>query len=304
MFVVSPPDPAAPPRDLRLLRAQHRTFTGPAGFLADPASRARVGEYLTDLAAPYGIEVPAGQFGDPPSAALGQSYSEMAEALIASIVRADEPVDLLVLAFSIHDLRPSQQAAAYLSHVTPGAPLAFAVCDQGSAAPFSALRIARSYAASAGVRRALVITVEQAALPYDCPVPLPARHQGAALLFGSDASPRPGVTDLRQHAGISREEVAALAAADLKELTADYDTTGLILGDSLAAIWTAPEAGRVRVTPPGQPATGVWSELADELGHDSGRPGLLVAADYDPALRCLSLAAFDTRIAGSGTPGA
>jgi len=182
MFVARPP--ARPPgsRDLQLVRATRRGFTGPAEFLADPANRARVGEYLADLARPYAREVPAAQFSESPSPALGQSYGEMAEALIGPVVSAEEPVDLLVLAFSIHDLWPGRQTAAYLSHITPGAPMAFAICDQGSAAGFSGLRIARAYASSAAVRRALLIVVEQAALPYDSPVTLPSQHHGVAML--------------------------------------------------------------------------------------------------------------------------
>ena len=184
MFVARPP--ARPPlrRDLHLVRAVRRTFTGPAEFLADPANRARVGEYLADMARPYGREVPPDLLGEPPAPALGHSYGEMAEALIGPAGMAGEPVDLLVLAFSVHDLRPGRQTAAYLSHVTPGAPMAFAICDQGSAAAFSGLRIAREYASSAGIRRALLIVVEQADLPYGCPVPLPAQHRGVAMLFG------------------------------------------------------------------------------------------------------------------------
>src|ERR1035438_5031182 len=108
----------------------------------------------------------------------------MAEALIGPAVPTDEPADLLVLAFSIHDLRPGRQTAAYLSNLTPGAPMAFAICDQGSAAAFTGLRIAREYAASAGIRRALLVVVEQAALPYDCPAPVPAQHRGVAMLYG------------------------------------------------------------------------------------------------------------------------
>src|SRR4029077_3226752 len=119
----------------------------------------------------------------------GQSYGDMAAELIGSAVRADEPVDLLVLAFSIHDLRPGRPGAAYLSHVTPGAPMAFAICDQGSAAAFSGLRIAGEYASSAGIQRALLIVVEQAALPYDCPVPVPAQHRGVAMLYADRAEP-------------------------------------------------------------------------------------------------------------------
>src|SRR5262249_54289231 len=156
-------------------------------------------------------------------------------------------------------LRPGRQTAAYLSHVTPGAPMAFAVCDQGSAAAFSSLRIAREYASSAGVERALVVVVEQAALPYDCPVTVPSRHQGVAMLFRDSAAPRgetarqARIADVRQHPGVPPDCAADLAAADLTELAAShrggFREVGLVLSDALAALWTAPAAGRVRVMP-------------------------------------------------------
>ncbi len=216
----------------------------------------------------------------------------MAEKLIAAAVSADEPVDLLVLAFSGHDLRPGRQTAAYLSDVAPGAPMAFAVCDQGSAAAFSGLRLAREYACSAGVRRALLIVVEQAALPYDCPVTLPSRHRGVAMLFGDCAMPQATLTDLRQHPGVPPADVADLASAEFKDMAASYRELGLVLSDALAAVWTAPAAVRVRVMPPGQPSTGVWWGLIGELAGSAGRLDLVVAADYDPALRYLCLTAF------------
>jgi 4-hydroxymandelate oxidase len=293
VFVARPP--ASPPlrRDLYLVRAERRTFDGPAEFLADPANRARVGEYLADAARPYGGEVPPALFGEPLSPALGQSYGEMAEALIGPVVPADEPVDLLVLAFAIHDLRPGRQTAAYLSHVTPGAPMAFAICDQGSAAAFSGLRIAGEYASSAGIRRALLIVVEQAALPYDCPVPVPSQHRGVAMLYGDRAEPGARVAGVHQRPGVPPGDVAALAAADLAELAAGEREVALVLSDALAAVWTAPAAGRVRVMPPGQPSTGVWWGLIDELTSDAGHRGLVVAGDYDPGLRYLCLTAFE-----------
>jgi len=311
VFVARPP--ARPPlrRDLHLVRAVRRTFTGPAEFLADPANRARVGEYLADLARPYALEVPPDLLGGPPAPALGHSYGEMAEALIDP---AGQPVDLLVLAFSVHDLRPGRQTAAYLSHVTPGAPMAFAICDQGSAAAFSGLRIARAYASSAGIRRALLIVVEQADLPYGCPVPLPSQHRGVAMLFGDGPSgdgrsgegpshggpsragavPQARLAGLRQHPGVPPGAVAGLAAGDLKELAASHHEPGLVLSAALAAEWTAPAAARVRVMPPGQPSTAVWWGLIDELTGDAGHPDLVVAADYDPGLRYLCLAGFAT----------
>ncbi len=279
---------------MHLVRAVRRAFAGPARFLTDPGNRARAGEYLADMARPYAREVPASLFSGPPSPALGHSFGEMAEALIGPAVPPDEPVGLLILAFSSHDLRPSRQTAAYLSHVTPGAPMAFAICDQGSAAAFSGLRIAREYASSAGIRRALLIVVEQAALPYDCPATVPSQHRGVAMLYGDCAEPAVRVAGVRQHPGVPPGRVAGLAAADLSRLAAGHCEVGLVLGDALASVWPAPAAGRVRVMPPGQPSTGVWWGLIDELAGDARHPGLLVAADYDPGLGYLCLTAFGT----------
>jgi hypothetical protein len=305
--LVAHPQSGPPARhDLHLLRATRRTFSGPAEFLAEAGNRARVGEYLADMARPYGLHVPATLFGAPPSAALGQSYGEMAQALIGPLVPADQPVDLLVMAFSVHDLRPGRQTAAYLSHVTPGAPTAFAICDQGCAAAFSGLRIAREYVASTGIRRALLIVVEQAALPYASSAPLPAQHRGIAMLYGDATAAGGGaavplaagavtparVAGVRQHAAVPPAAVAGLAAADLGELAAGQDQVRLVLSDAAGALWTTPAAGRVRVMPPGQPSTGVWWGIIDELSGEAG-PGLLVAADYDPQLRYLCLTAFD-----------
>jgi len=270
----------------------HGVFEGPAEFLRDPGHRAQVAEYMADLARAGGREITVDLLTDPPASDLGHSYGEMAQALIESAVLPDKPVDLLILAFSVHDVRPGRQTAAYLSHVTPGAPMAFAVCDQGSAAAFSGLRIAREYAASTGVRRALLIVVEQATLPYHCPVPLPTRHQGAALLFADCDPPRARVVGVRQHANVPPADLAAVAADQLADLAAGRDDVTLVLGDGLAGAWPAPAAARVRVGPAGQPSTGVWWRLIDEL---AGEPGLLVAADYDPDLRYLCLTALDTR---------
>ena len=297
MFTARPPAPLpeSPGRDLHLVRAVHRSFTGPGEFLADPANRARSAAYLADMTRPYDREVRADLFGEPPSPDLGQSYGEMGEALIGAAVCAQEPVDLLVLAFSVHDLWPGRQTAAYLSHLTPGAPMAFAICDQGPAAAVSGLRVAREYVAAAAARRALLNVVEQAALPYPSPAKLPATHQGVAMLLGDGAACKARVAAVRQHPGVLPGSAASLAAAEFAELTARRQQVTLILGDALAVLWAQPSAGTVRVVPPGQPCTGVWRGLSDELADAGGHPDLLVVADYDPDLRYLSLTSFEAR---------
>jgi hypothetical protein len=306
MFAARPPAGPPLPGDLHLVRATRRGFSGTAGFLADPANQARVGEYLADMARPYHRELRTGDLG----ASAGQSYGEMAAALIGQVASADEPVDLLVLAFSIHDLWPGRPTAAYLSHVTPGAPMAFAICDQGSAAAFSGLRVIREYASSAAVGRALLIVVEQAVLPYDSPVAPPKRHQGVAMLYATvpldgtvapggdaavdgDAGPPLGrAQTLYQHPDVPPAAVADLAAADLAALTASHHEMAVVLGAALAELWTAPTAKRIRAMPPGQPSTAVWWGLIDELASADDHPDLVVVADYDPGLRYLCLAAF------------
>ncbi|MEU7808522.1 2-hydroxy-acid oxidase [Micromonospora chalcea] len=316
---------------LRLLRAARRTFTGPAALLGDPVLRERAAGYLTDLTRPYGLRVPGGLF-DAPSAALGQSYGEMTAELIPAVVPPDEPVDLLVLAFAVHDMLPGRATAAYLSHVCPGTPMSFALCDQGSAAAFTGLRIAREY----GCRRALLVTVEQAVLPYDAAVAVPARHRAVAMLYGvttagaarhgddratggrtdgdgdGDGDGKAGgsgdgraggperiglgggarVTALRQHADVRGDDVAALAAAEVADLAAGRGDVAVVLGADLAAAWPGPGSHAVTTGPGRQPSTGVWWALLDRLAGDAARPRTVLAADYEPGLGYLSVVAL------------
>lgn len=288
--------PGAERAGLRLVSAERRTFSGPAEFLSDPANRAAVSSYLSDLTRPYPSELS----GAPPvlvSPEQGQSYGEMAEALIGALVPADQPVGLLVLAFSIHDVQPGRATATYLSHVCPGTPMAFAICDQGSAAAYSALRIARDYPAPDGCPRSLVIVVEQAALPYGDGTALPAQHRGVAMLFengtGGAGAGGARLVALVQRPDLAPAAVAGQAAADLAELSAGYPQVRLVLSRPLATAWPGHPRDGVRVGPADQPSTGIWWQLLDELDAAGDRPGLLVAADYDPQLRCLCLAAFE-----------
>ena len=285
---------AAPSTGLRLVRAERRTFTGPAEFLSDPAERADLDTYLADLTRPY----PPGSA--PVPAPLGQSYGEMAEALIAAVVPAGEPVDLLVLAFAIHDMQPGRATATYLSHICPGTPMAFAICDQGSAAAYSGLRIARDYPSLAGSRRSLLIVVEQSELPYGGATARPARHRGVAMLFQGDPAPAasgpapgPRLVALRQRPKVAPEAVAGQLHADLAELPSGGREVRVVASPALAAAWPEHRSHRVIVGPDAQPSTGIWWQLLDELDAGTAGADLLVAADYDPDLGYLCLAALE-----------
>ncbi|MEU4742556.1 hypothetical protein AB0G02_19130 [Actinosynnema sp. NPDC023658] len=253
---------------MRLVRAGRRGFRGDAAVLADDDHRAQVTEYFADLVGPFG--------GAPAAELSGHSYGEMAKALVAEVVAESEPVDLLVLAFSIHDVWPGRATATYLSHVCPGTPMSFAICDQGSASPFTGLRVVRDY----GARRALLVVVEQASLPYESTAATPLEHRGVAMLY--EDGPGTRVTDVRQYPDVDPAAVPGSASLAVAELSAGHPGARVVLSDSLAAVWPdGPDHERV---PAGQPTTGVWWHLAEERG------GTVLVGDYDRELRYLCFA--------------
>ena len=236
---------------------------------------------------PYGLDLAEDRLTE------GQSYGEMAGALLAQEMAAQDPVDLLVFAFAVPDVAPWRATACYLSHLCPGQPFAFAVCDQGVVAPFTALRLIREYASTGGCRRALLVVAEQAAMPYrqagTAPAATPASHAVVALLFDQGGRPPRFVSGhlerVRLHASVTESQACRLvrdAVADMPGMATTVVGTGLA-----GAELTAGLPGRVVVAPPGQPSTGVWWELA------AGLPGPVLLADYDPGLGHLGLAVIE-----------
>jgi hypothetical protein len=271
VYTTGPPAwPAGADQPLHIRAVARRVFDQPPAIAARPEHRAHLREYLSDMVGPYGLSLEEDLDG--------HSYGEMGAALIGDLVAPEAAVDLLVLAFAIPDVRPGRAVATYLSHVCPGRPLAFAICDQGSAAGFTGLRLVREYARS-GCRRALLLVLEQAGLPYDAgqPVAVPAAHTGVALLCDA-AGGRARVASIRQHTGGAPDRVAGLLA---DEIAAAGDCLP-IAGDGLPGARTA-AAGR--------PHTGVWWELADALG----RPGRAVLAAHDRQLGYLSVSTIDVQ---------
>lgn len=297
----TPPAPAGP---LRLRRVVRREFDRGAAIAGRPGQQAHLREYLSDLVRPYGM--PLRQ--ETLARGEGHSYGEMAAALVGAAVPPDEPVDLLVLAFSVPDVRPGRATATYLSEICPGRPFAFAVTDQGPAAAFTALRLVRAYGRDGGCRRALVLAVEQATRLYDMPgeARTPARHAGVALLCDGSGPARVGevrVGEVRQHTRVAPEQAGPRLAAELTRwgrragqgdtLAAGHREVTVIAGGGLstgavAAAEATDIAVRVRRAPPTQPTTGAWSELAGALSTP------VLVADYDPARNSLCLAAIES----------
>jgi len=256
---------------LALRRSARRWYGDTSVYARDPALPA----FMTDLARPWGLPWQP----EVLEAGLGQTYGEMAEQLLPEVVRADEPVDVLVLAFGVHDVRPGRSAATYLSSICPGEPNAFAICEQGTLAPFTALRLIRSYAGSG---RGVLVVAEQSTLHYPpaADVVLPERHAAVTLLFDPAGAGR--LAAVRQHAGLSTVEDTL--AAEVAALAGDRGDAILLTGPGLAGI-AAPDGVKHFPGPAGQPHTGPWWQLLD---HDSG---LVLVADADAGE--LGLAAFD-----------
>lgn len=271
MYVSGPTDADATLPGWGILRTARRDFPHPAALTADTAHTDRLATYLTDMLQPYGLGLDTGTL----RAGRGQSYGEMAAAIIEDIVPPDEHVDLLILAYAIPDITPGRATATYLSDICPGRPFAFAISDQGSAAAFTGLQLLREYARTGGCERGLLIIVEQADLPYDpgVPVAVPSGHTAVALLCG--ATP----------AG------ARITGIDTGSDIPAVDTgTTLIASASLAD--AVPAGGDVRVAGAGRPTTGIWWDLTGILASADHQPRI-VLADHDTDLGCLSTATLD-----------
>ncbi len=279
---------------LRLLGGLRQAYGDSPTTGRDP----RLAGYMSDLLAPYGLA-----YSDQPrQAGLGQSYAEMCQPLIEALVPATAPVDLLVLAFDLPDLRPGQASSIYLGHVCPGDPLALAVCDQGSAAGFTALRLIQTYARTGTVSRALLLVAEQSTVHYDPPglCRLPRQHDAVALLF--DDAGEFELAPVRQRAAVPAEQVGALLAAELAELAGAPGGRTLVLGAGLDPAQVAGIAADELVpAAAGQPCAGAWWELLGGLaGWQAGGRQVLVA-DYEPRLGYLSVAALQPVRQPAGT---
>lgn len=282
MRTVTPAPAGPPPGAPRLTGAVSLSFAADSVTARDPDLRV----YARDLALPYGLPLAE----DRLAAGSGHSYAEMGEAVIDALVPAGQPVDLLVEVFASPDVQPGRAASVHLSSYCPGRPFAFALAEQGTAGAFSALALTASYLSGDGFERALVLVLEQAALPWQPPLgtPVPDRHTAVGLLWersgGPALTPLDGCPRLPPHR--ARARVAAALAA---ETGRGGPLPLLLLGPGLAG-WEPPpgtEALRARA---GSPYTGLWSLLAEyrhRIGGE-GRPALL--AEYDPLLGHLDLA--------------
>lgn len=286
MFVTGPPaggDLNGDRGQVRLHSAASRTFDELTGQVLNPAMPG----YVADMAAPFGIAVRA----DLIEQGVGHSYGEMCVPLLAELVSEERPADLLVLATGIPDVRLGRATATYLSWHCAGAPLAFAVSDQGLLAAFTALHLIDGYARTGGCRRAVLLVAEQPTLFHELPAPAPIPDRAAAvgMVLETDGQ---GALSLRRHTKLAKREVGEALAAEVARVRGERPEPTVLLGAHLAELVADRSVGGdVRVCRENQPFTGIWLELSRGLSRWRENGGNLLLAEYDPTLGYLFSAA-------------
>lgn len=276
MFVTGPPT-TGDRNQVRVHGAVGRTFDELTGQVLNPTLRG----YVTDMTAPYGIAV----HEDLIEQGVGHSYGEMCVPLLAELVSEERPADLLVLATGIPDVRLGRATATYLTWHCAGAPLAFAVCDQGLLAAFTALHLIAGYARTGGCRRAVLLVAEQPTVYHELPVstPVPDRAAAVGVVLETDGSH--GALSVRRHPRLAEHQVSAVLAAEVARLCGDRSVPTVLLGARLAEVVADRTVdGDVRVCRQNQPFTGIWLELSRGLSGWQRSGGQVLLAEYDPTL--------------------
>ena len=281
------------------LRIAARDFLGRSAASLHPDLRV----YLADLVRPYGAALREDLLAE----GSGHAYGEMAEALVRGAVTEDEPVDLLVLAFGVPDVQPGRSAALYLSSICPGRPFAFALCDQGTAVAYTAVRLAGDYLRSGEFQRALVVAVEQSVLHYEPVVDggnpaLPECHAGVVLRFEGAAAANE--VAVRQYPSVTAEDAVSLLSKRCSEFPGRTERRILVLGEGLAKLCRdidLDEHGLI-VRPQHRPLTGAWSALAEHHTSWAAEGRTVVLADYESCSRTLSTCTLEPSAGPSPEP--
>ncbi|MFJ8430954.1 hypothetical protein ACIQ9P_06600 [Kitasatospora sp. NPDC094019] len=259
-----------------LTRVLTRYADGRSELSLDPDLRV----FVADLVRPYGLPLREDLLAE----GVGHAYEELAAGLLAEALGPDEPADVLIQAFDSPDVRPGAPTSLALSRSCAGTPTALALCDQGTAGAFAALRAALAYQRTGVAGRAVVVLAEQTTLHHRPPEPvtLPDRH--CAVVLVCETLPGEELT-IHQESGATAESAAEEVRRQVKALR--EETRGGEVAVLLAAGLEVPGPDAVH-TPAGQPFTGLWSALAERLPawRSERRPVLL--ADLDPRLGVLS----------------
>jgi hypothetical protein len=266
---------------LRLARIEHMVFE--AGRPVPEVDRG----YFTDLMSSYGMECSADAFTRDCN-----TYRHMVEALLPRLGSLGDRFDMAVMAIATPDAEPGWPMS-YLTGAVSSPGLAFAISDQGTAAPFTALGLLLGSPGDYGARRAQLWVMDQSALMHDAPVPprlRPTVDSAVAMIL--DEGEGTGQLSVIQLTGVRPGDVPSHLGHWAKRARGG-GATAAVCGTGLAPYWSPAWADEVRWARPGLPCTGVWACLADALpSWRATRPSVMIA-EYDEELGYLSMCALD-----------
>ncbi|MBD7952114.1 hypothetical protein [Oerskovia rustica] len=213
----------------------------------------------------------------------GLDYPTMVRAAHRALGEAGalDDVRVVVLAVAVPDLQHERLLGGFVAHLFGDVPFAFAVTDQGSAGPFTALRLAHEQLLGTG-GRAVVVALEQCTLP-------------------TDGSRRPGrdrvVVVVADHGPLGR----TVGDLVVRRVPATHPGAG-----SLVVLLDAdgrPHPDGSHLADPEAYSTGVWEVLARLTGDAAVDQRALLVADEDLDLRYRSeLRLGPVTDAPTGTP--
>ncbi|MFF4806499.1 hypothetical protein ACFY1U_50465 [Streptomyces sp. NPDC001351] len=214
--------------------------------------------YAEDLHRPFGMRIDERLL----NGGAGVSHVDLAERLLAdqAVLSAARNADLVVVASGLPDLHPYTPVSPFLQDRLGGSGRRFAIGEQGSAAPFTAVRIASAGHCSGRVRTAAVLIVEQSTHP--------ARGERLDAATASDSA---ALLVLGEGDGLRLGEVAEVRGADpaavgdrLARMIDGSEQPLIVVGPHADPSLLLPAGAAVHRVERATYATGVWLALAEQ----------------------------------------
>jgi hypothetical protein len=255
-------------------------------------------EFNQSLLEPYGMKF------EPEWASKGRNFTflALAEQILYSLHDPLPEPDLIIVAYALPDPHSLKKTlSSHLNNVLGGGSISFAISEQGLAAPFTALRVADSFARSGRCRSAALFILEQATFPYKVPFAQDAGlvDSGVLMLLGKAGSW--DMTAVRS-AG-PHTELPELIRVPAGQPAHDV----LVVAGPWIDLGRVEAAGpKIHRAPPGSYCTSVWLELARHYQDWTRDYTTIVLCDTDPGTgisqaATLSRAGHPARCAGPRT---
>jgi hypothetical protein len=228
------------------------------------------------------------------------SFVELAEQAIGRLPQPPRAADLVMLAYALPDLPQIKNISAHANFLLHGAGRSLAVSEQGSRAPYTALRISEAFARGGRCGSVALLVLEQTTFPTKEPIVCAELlHDSAVVLHFAGA----GGLELRSVHCCEPEEALGALLTRLAEALAGQEVL-LVAGQ-----WTSPAQIDLAGLPSRRAAsgfycTGVWLELARHHEEWAAGKDAIILCDTDPRSGKSQAAVFGRPARGHATGGA